>query len=128
MVSLLLLAAALWAGLWWARVAWAGLRADRRLDALEDVVPEPPPGGWPGLSVIVAARDEASGAERAVRSLLGQDYPELTVVAIDDRSRDGTAEILDRLAAESARLALQEMSLVVSHFANSVGECAASAA
>jgi len=109
MVSLLLLAAALWATLWWARVAWAGLRADRRLDALEEVAPEPPPGGWPGLSVIVAARDEARGAERAVRSLLGQDYPELTVVAIDDRSSDGTAEILDRLAAESARLAVRHL-------------------
>jgi glycosyltransferase involved in cell wall biosynthesis len=42
--------------------------------------------------------------EAAARSLLGQDYPKLTVIVVDDRSTDGTSEILDRLAAENPRL------------------------
>jgi chlorobactene glucosyltransferase len=58
------------------------------------------------VSVVVPARDEAGGIEASVRSHLSQDYPELEVVVVDDRSSDGTAEILSRLAAEDSRLAI----------------------
>ena len=97
-------ASAVLAALWWARAAWLGFLADRRLDDLGRFAPDAPAGGWPSLTVVVAARDEAPGVERAVRSLAGQDYPGLAVVAVDDRSRDGTGEILDRLSAEFGRL------------------------
>ena len=56
----------------------------------------------PRLSVIVAARNELNCIETCIRSLFGQDYPDLEVVAVNDRSTDGTAEILDRLALEFA--------------------------
>jgi hypothetical protein len=92
------------AALWWTRLAWVGLLTDRRVDRLARVAPEAPPGGWPALAVVVPARDEARGVEAAVRSLLAQDYPGLAVVAVDDRSTDGTGAILDRLAAGSPRL------------------------
>ena len=59
---------------------------------------------WPEVSVIVAARDEAPGIEAAMRSLLGLDYPELEIIALDDRSGDATGEILDRLATQIPRL------------------------
>ena len=67
------------------------------------------PETWPGpgadlprpkVSVLVPARDEAENIERTIRSLAAQDYPALEIVAVDDRSVDGTGEILLRLAAE----------------------------
>jgi len=53
----------------------------------------------PSLSVIVTACNEAAGIEASVRRLLAQEYPDLQIVVVDDRSTDGTGEILDRLAA-----------------------------
>lgn len=57
------------------------------------------PEETPPVSIVVAARDEARAVARAVHSLLDQRYPALEVVVVDDRSTDGTGEILDRLAA-----------------------------
>ncbi|HSN69548.1 MAG TPA: glycosyltransferase, partial [Thermoanaerobaculia bacterium] len=65
-----------------------------------------PDGGdsWPMVSVVVAGRDEELSVEDAMRSLLALDYPHLEVVAVDDRSADGTGEILRRIASEDPRL------------------------
>jgi chlorobactene glucosyltransferase len=57
-------------------------------------------GNSPRLSVIVAARNEAACIETCLRSLLCQDYADFEVVAVNDRSSDGTAQILDRVAQE----------------------------
>ena len=58
----------------------------------------------PRLSVVVPARDEAAAIERAIGSLLAQDYPDLEIVAVDDRSRDGTGEVLRAIRARDPRL------------------------
>jgi len=62
------------------------------------------PHDWPKLSVIVPACNEAEHIEDAVRTLLRQDYPELEIILVNDRSTDNTAEIVDRLASEDARI------------------------
>ncbi len=100
LIASLLLAAA------WTRHALLSLATRRSLDRLTAGTGAKPPGDWPRLSVILPCRDEAAGVSAAVRSLLAQDYPSLEVVAVDDRSTDGTARILDRLAAEGDRLAV----------------------
>ncbi len=58
----------------------------------------------PVVSIVVAARNEARGIERAMGSLLTQAWPALEVVAVDDRSEDETGAILDRLAHRDSRL------------------------
>jgi glycosyltransferase involved in cell wall biosynthesis len=92
-----------------ASLVWLGQLARivahrRRLIRLADQPADPPEGGWPALAVIVAARDEAGQIEAAIRSLLAQDYPALELIAVDDRSTDGTGAILDAIAAEDPRL------------------------
>lgn len=62
------------------------------------------PRGFPLISVVVPARDEERSIEEAVSGLLSQTYPALQVVVVDDRSTDGTAAILSRLAAADPRL------------------------
>jgi len=53
---------------------------------------------------VIPARDEAAEIERTVRSHLAQDYPDLQVVVVDDRSTDGTAKILETLSGEDSRV------------------------
>lgn len=66
------------------------------------------PSGAPlaRVSVVIPARDEELEIERAVRSHLAQDYPDLQVVVVDDRSADGTPAILAALAREDRRLTI----------------------
>jgi len=56
----------------------------------------------PALSIIVTARNEAAAIEGTVGRLLRQRYPGLEVIVVDDRSTDGTSDVLDRLAAGAA--------------------------
>jgi len=58
----------------------------------------------PLISVLVPARDEAGQIEQCLQSILRQDYPRFELVVIDDRSTDGTGEILDRMAAGDRRI------------------------
>jgi len=82
------------------RTALGGLDT---LGALErDGLEEPP--RWPGVSVVVTACDEAATLEPALASLRALDYPSLQIVVVDDRSCDGTAEIVDRIAAQDGRV------------------------
>jgi glycosyltransferase involved in cell wall biosynthesis len=64
----------------------------------------PVPDVWPRLSVVIPACDEAASLESAVTTLLQQDYPDLEIILVDDRSTDGTAKIIERLAREDPRI------------------------
>ena len=62
---------------------------------------QPDPVTWPRVTVIVPARDEGAKIEAGLKSLLASDYPNVEIIAIDDRSRDDTGAIMDRLANEA---------------------------
>lgn len=62
------------------------------------------PDVWPSVSVVMSVHNDADRLERAVRSILEQDYEDLELIAIDDGSTDATAQVLDRIAATDPRL------------------------
>ena len=71
----------------------------------EDTPPDALPNPAPSLSIIVPARNEAKNIEACVRAALAIDWPaSLEVIVLDDRSTDGTGEILARLASEDDRV------------------------
>lgn len=88
---------ALWAALlWfvWAEVAHAPSLPHAGGDDGGDALPL--------VSLLLPARDEADRMlAPCVRSLLAQDYPHFEIIALDDRSTDGTGDALRALAAES---------------------------
>jgi hopene-associated glycosyltransferase HpnB len=62
--------------------------------AERDDAPVSPPGAWPAVATVIPARDEAECVGQTVTSLLRQNYPgALTVIVVDDQSRDGTADV-----------------------------------
>lgn len=65
--------------------------------------------GIPKVSIVLAARDEAPRIESTVRRLLAQKEIELEIVVVNDRSTDGTADILRRLAVEDRRLKIVQV-------------------
>ena len=53
----------------------------------------------PKLSVVIPARNEERKLEGALRTVLGQDYPNLEAILVNDRSTDGTGHTMERLTA-----------------------------
>ena len=90
---------ALWAVL---LVPSACVMLPRTLVRMTDRLPQP--ATWPLVSMIIPARDEGEKIDAALRSVLAVDYPNLEIIAVDDRSRDETGRVMDRLAAEDPRL------------------------
>ena len=63
-------------------------------------------------SVVIAARDEAARIEQTIRHLIAQRGVEIEVIVVDDRSADGTSEILGRLAKEDARVQVKRVDVL----------------
>ena len=58
-----------------------------------------PPARWPGVTIVVPARDEAGVLPVSLPSLLGQKYPgRARVILVDDHSSDGTGALAASLA------------------------------
>lgn len=72
-------------------------RSDERLEAASA-----PPGGWPGVTAVMPARNEEDVIFESLPSLLAQDYAgPLTVLLVDDHSSDATAARAQEAAAAS---------------------------
>ena len=83
--------------------AFFGIRAMLDLTEIdESALPPLSEESSPHLSVIVPARNEAGSIEATLRSLFAQTGIRLQIVAVDDRSADGTGETMDSLVVDSA--------------------------
>jgi chlorobactene glucosyltransferase len=71
-----------------------------------DIVVHPtlPPANAPLISVCVPARNEERNIRACVEAILAQDYPNFEVIVLEDRSTDGTGEILRNLAKHTDKL------------------------
>lgn len=67
----------------------------QRLRRSKDVLPPDPPA----VTVLIPAKDEGEGVRECLERVLKLDYPNLSILAIDDRSADQTGAIMDELAA-----------------------------
>ncbi|MDX3904303.1 MAG: poly-beta-1,6-N-acetyl-D-glucosamine synthase [Pigmentiphaga sp.] len=87
-------------GLWMSGGLYFWLRLERRWRWDEPgAVPELP--GNPLVTILIPCFNEEENGEETVLAALGQNYPNLEVIAINDGSKDGTAPMLDALAARS---------------------------
>ncbi|MFO1040571.1 MAG: glycosyltransferase family 2 protein [Planctomycetaceae bacterium] len=86
-------------GLWTVYVALlvSGLRKRQVLKAETDIKL---PRSIPRVTLLVAARNEEDCIEKCLQTLLMQDYPNMEIIAINDRSTDATGEIMNRLESE----------------------------
>lgn len=64
----------------------------------------PPIERGPLVSVVMTAFDAQAHMETSIRSVLAQTYRNLELIVVDDSSRDGTREIVSRLAEEDGRV------------------------
>lgn len=63
----------------------------------------------PKVSIIVPACNEEENISTALQSLLSQDYPNLEIIAVNDRSTDNTGNIIETLAQGQSKLTYHEI-------------------
>lgn len=77
-----------------------GVRSIRLLKQLQPQSPQT----FPRLSIIIPACNEGDTLGQALTTLLKQDYPNLEIILINDRSTDNTGDIVDQLASQDDRI------------------------
>ena len=75
----------------------------RSIPSLADVAPLAD-SRCPSVSILFAGRDEAEKLPDAIETMLGLDYPNYEVIAVDDRSEDETGAMLATAAARNPHL------------------------
>lgn len=86
--------------LWLWRVLDAAFGMRTVVDVAKPAWDREPAADAPRISIIVPARNEEGAIESGLRSLVGLEWPNYEVIAINDRSTDRTGEIMAHVAGE----------------------------
>ena len=88
---------------WFSRIVDAAIGMPRIADvALPEWDRKPPtPDGEPRISIIVPARNEEEDIRATLESLLDLDYSNYEIIAVNDRSTDGTPQIMEGVEASA---------------------------
>jgi poly-beta-1,6-N-acetyl-D-glucosamine synthase len=70
----------------------------------EPIQAGPPPGGWPGVTILMPAYNEGQVITGCVQAARAVDYPELEVLVLDDGSTDDTVAAAAAAAGDDARV------------------------
>ena len=92
----------------WYLVAWGIWLSLKHVQSLPSISSDGDKN-YPKLSVIIAARNESNTIENALKSVLAQKYPNLEIILVNDRSTDGTDEILAKLAEKDPRVLIHHV-------------------
>ena len=87
----------------WSLIYLRASHTIRSIPLLKQLQPQQPPN-WPSLSVVIPACNEGNTLEQALTTLLEQDYPDLEIVLVNDRSTDNTGTVVDQMAAKDERI------------------------
>jgi len=68
------------------------------------VEPTPPPSNPPLISICIPARNEERNILQCVEAVLSQEYQNIEVIVLDDRSTDSTPRLLADIASQDSRL------------------------
>ncbi len=89
-------------------LVWLKRHLDLNRGRGEPVLREDEPGPerdtLPPLTILVAAKDEQDNLPRCLEGLCAQQYPDLQIVAVNDRSDDRTGQIIDDFARRDSRV------------------------
>ena len=58
---------------------------------------------WPRVSILIPARNEAQRIGPCLKSLLTQDYPNYEILVLDDRSTDGTFNLVQTYSQQASK-------------------------
>ncbi len=83
---------------WSAQLVTVAIGLRRLPSLLDPACPSHPPPGT-SIAVIVPGCNEQQAIADCLQSLLAQDWPNLHIVAVNDRSTDATGEIMESLAS-----------------------------
>src|SRR3954469_17942658 len=75
-----------------------------RFDLLKRSSPRLPSEGAPLVSAIIPAKDEQGTIGECLDSVRAQDYSNLEILVVDDRSTDSTADIVRRASEVDPRV------------------------
>jgi len=81
----------------------------KKLHVLTPGSPRLDPSSAPKVTAIIPAKDEERTLAACLSSVCAQDYPDLEIIVVDDRSTDQTGAIAHDYAAKDARITVLEI-------------------